>query len=493
MKKIVIIGAGIAGLSAAVYARQSGFEVDVYEMHTLPGGECTGWNRQGYHIDNCIHWLTGTKPGTELYDIWQNVGAIDGVKLYTAEKYTVYKTGNIEVHMYTDVEKLRKHLKEISPQDSMQVDNYCNDILALQQIELPVKKPLSELNVLDYMKLGKKMFKGGRVMLKLSKISAQDYFSKFKHPVLREALGFGMNEVAAYIPLMTMAAISSGNGAYPMGGSLTMARRMAKKATDLGAKIHYKQEVKRIIVEKGVATGIVLADGKVIKGDYIVPANDLYVTMHKLLGGEYKDKKIDSVYSNPDKYKGTTTVSIGVGIACDLSHRIQDYVAPVTPFKILSKEIKKVSFKLHSHEKSFAPEGHSVMTIHLDGDYDEWKALAEDKKAYEEAKIEIEAKIKRVVEEVYEEAVGKIEMISIATPLTYERYCNAYKGAWMPFHTNKEAKGFEHSGIIKGVKNMYMAGQWLMPPGGLPVAVATGKWAIDRIRKQEKITHKNFK
>ena len=73
---VAVIGGGIAGLSAGVYALLAGFDVTIYEKNPIPGGECIGWNRKGYHIDNCIHWLTGTKKGTELYDVWKQVGAL---------------------------------------------------------------------------------------------------------------------------------------------------------------------------------------------------------------------------------------------------------------------------------------------------------------------------------------------------------------------------------------------------------------------------------
>ncbi|MEG0152044.1 MAG: hypothetical protein RR324_03225 [Cellulosilyticaceae bacterium] len=118
MKKIVIVGAGIAGLSVAVY-----------KMHTIPGGECTGWTRKGYHVDNCIHWLMGTKPGSSLYEMWRNLDAINNVELYTAEAHEVHKVGDVEVHMYSDIERLRLHLKEISSEDTQRIDEYCDDIL----------------------------------------------------------------------------------------------------------------------------------------------------------------------------------------------------------------------------------------------------------------------------------------------------------------------------------------------------------------------------
>ncbi|HOO28715.1 MAG TPA: FAD-dependent oxidoreductase, partial [Lachnospiraceae bacterium] len=48
MKKVIIAGAGIAGLTAGIYARQSGFEVTIYESHAIAGGASTSWRRNGY-------------------------------------------------------------------------------------------------------------------------------------------------------------------------------------------------------------------------------------------------------------------------------------------------------------------------------------------------------------------------------------------------------------------------------------------------------------
>lgn len=88
--KVVIIGGGVAGLTAGVYARKAGWEVALYEKNALVGGECTGWDRQGFHIDNCAHWIMGMRPGTALYEVWRENGAVsDGVELLRSD------------HMYT--------------------------------------------------------------------------------------------------------------------------------------------------------------------------------------------------------------------------------------------------------------------------------------------------------------------------------------------------------------------------------------------------------
>ena len=65
MKTVLIIGGGVSGLSAGIYARYHGYNAVICERHKLAGGNLTGWTREGYHIDNCIHWLTGTSPNTK--------------------------------------------------------------------------------------------------------------------------------------------------------------------------------------------------------------------------------------------------------------------------------------------------------------------------------------------------------------------------------------------------------------------------------------------
>lgn len=66
-KKVIIIGAGVAGLSAGIYARRSGFDVTILEQHSIPGGMCTSWKRKGYLFEGAMHWLTGSSPKTEVY------------------------------------------------------------------------------------------------------------------------------------------------------------------------------------------------------------------------------------------------------------------------------------------------------------------------------------------------------------------------------------------------------------------------------------------
>ena len=58
-RKVLIIGGGLAGLSAGCYAASSGYAVTIVEHNLALGGVCTAWPRGPYTIDGCIHWLTG--------------------------------------------------------------------------------------------------------------------------------------------------------------------------------------------------------------------------------------------------------------------------------------------------------------------------------------------------------------------------------------------------------------------------------------------------
>ncbi len=58
--KILIIGAGVAGLAAGCYAQMNGYRSKIFELHDIPGGLCTAWEREDYIFDGCIHYLFGS-------------------------------------------------------------------------------------------------------------------------------------------------------------------------------------------------------------------------------------------------------------------------------------------------------------------------------------------------------------------------------------------------------------------------------------------------
>nr|MBP7347917.1 NAD(P)/FAD-dependent oxidoreductase [Butyrivibrio sp.] len=88
-----------------------------------------------------------------------------------------------------------------------------------------------------------------------------------------------------------------------------------------------------------------------------------------------------------------------------------------------------------------------------------------------------------------EEAVpafqNRLTVLDVWTPVTYQRFCNAYHNSYMSFITTKKAKSRQIPGVLKKLPNVMLASQWLMGSGGLPSAAATGRFAAYRICKQE--------
>jgi phytoene dehydrogenase-like protein len=76
--------------------------------------------------------------------------------------------------------------------------------------------------------------------------------------------------------------------------------------------------------------------------------------------------------------------------------------------------------------------------------------------------------------------------VDVATPLTYHRYCNVYKGAYMSF-LSTAGTGHEHyNAVIDGIDGLFLAGQWTSSDAGLPIALLSGKFAVQRIYREEK-------
>ena len=71
---VIIIGAGLAGLSAGCYAQMNGYRSHIFEHHRVPGGVAAAWKRKGYLIDGGIHFLMGHKPGSGVYELYRELG-----------------------------------------------------------------------------------------------------------------------------------------------------------------------------------------------------------------------------------------------------------------------------------------------------------------------------------------------------------------------------------------------------------------------------------
>ena len=489
-KKVIVIGAGVSGLVAGVYARLAGFDVDMYEYHNIVGGNCTGWNRKGYHIDGCIQWLTGTKNGTGVNKIWRTCGALtDETPIYNPEKIATTIYDGKTYHLYSDVDRIEHDFLEISPEDKVEIKKLIKNIKCFKNLNAPVDKPFEEIGLWGALPMIWKLIFSGAPEKKTKTMIIKDYIEVFKSPVIRQLLACVFpGEMPAYALFYSLGIRTSGDGGWPVGGSQVFMKRIQKRFEELGGIVHLGCDVDKIIVENDVATGIKLKDNSEISADYIIPAVDGEMLLKKLLENKYQDEYFKSRYSDPKSYLLLTGTYVSFGTSADISgypHNV--FVKTKNPLKLNNTTLNNFNVKVYNYDSEMSKDGKTVMSILLTEDeFDYWKSLKENMpEKYKEEKQRIADWAMEGIVGVFPELEGKFDMTDVATPLTFNRYCNSYRGAYMSFIPYGNVKMKFHKGRIEGLKNLFVAGQGAIPVGGLPLAAITGKFAVQRLCKSK--------
>ena len=486
MKKIVIIGGGIAGLSAGCYAQMNGYDAHIFEMHNGPGGLCTTWNRKGYLFDVCIHWLDGTSPNSPFHRIWQELGALKDKKIYYKDISTKIFLKDQVVNFYNDPDKLSEYLKEISPEDNDMIDEL---VYALRKFyllnDMPLTKAKELFTVIDKIKMIKSFFPFMKFFMKYMKATVDDFANKFKSPLLREAIPGLLADVELRYFLGIPFLLATKDSGFPEGGSLSFAKSIEQRLISLGGKIHYGSKIKKILVTNNEAVGIQLEDGTEVKADIVISAADGYSTIFKMLAGKFTNKKIRKTYNNEPVFPSYLQVSIGVDM--DLSgdpnfDSLSNYYKLDKPMMIAGKEMNYFYIKSYAFDPTFAPKGKSTLVVGFTSDYAYWENIYHDKEKYKQEKKNIEEVVTSHLETIIPNIQGKIEAIDVATPMTIMRYTNNWKGSTMGWANPFSIK---IPRTLPKLKNFFMAGQWVGDTG-VSGAAKSGRDCLEIICKKDK-------
>ncbi len=484
MKKVIIVGAGIAGMTCGVYLQRAGFETEMFEMHTLPGGECTGWDRGEYHFDGCIHWLVGSKPGTSLNQVWRDTGALDdSVRIIHHDAFVRHEEDGGNVTFYTHADRLEKHLLEVAPEDRKEIRKLCAAIRELGDFGMPMDKPMDMMTGKDGLKFAAKNFKGIMKMSGYQTLSMRGLAERFQNPLLRRAiLATIPGENTSLALITTLAGMNDGDCGFPEGGSRKLALRMEKKYLSLGGKVHYRARVEKIIVRDGSATGIRLADGSEHFADEVVSCADGFATLKSMLDDKYTPPLYENLFSKPQQYTTPTCALVFLGVDAKLPDFGRGLNIMRTESAVLGGVTDPmISLLNYGFDKTMVPEGKSVIVCFYPGDYDFWKAAHEDKKCYKAEKQRLEEDAIATLVRRFPEAEGKVETTNVVTPVTYERYCGAWRGSWMTWGGRGKDIPRYFPGLLEGLDHFLMAGMWTLPPGGLPGAAVSGRFAAQRL------------
>lgn len=495
-KKVLVVGGGVSGIATATYLQKNGYDALVLEKNPVLGGACMGWERQGCHIDGCIHWLVGANPNSPTYKLWEETGALTPeIEIYNIDNFCAVDFGDGKViSMWADLERFERELVAFAPEDEKEIKKLCKLIKRFERINAPCEKPADLMNLGDLIKIAFSMAGDYLLVEKYSKVDCKDYAKKFKNPYVRRWIA---EQVIANYNFMTFlfmfAHCTSKDGGIPIGGSLEMVKRMTAYAESLGAKFRSGVEVEKIDVEDGKAVGVTLKNGEKLTADWVVSATPAEYTLKNLLGGKYQVKSVEERVKDRKVYPVYTFTTAVFKVNAEVSdHPISHKIYVDEPI-IMEKEHFAATFRNYSYDKTLkVPQGCSVVQGALGGNdnmYFWWKNVKEQGD-YKAKKQEIAQKILKIYLTRYPHLKDKIEIIDVITPLTYQRYLNGRNGSFQGFVHTAKGKSMMQKGEIKGLKNFIFSGQWLISVGGLPPAAMTGKFAVQRICKHDGVKFK---
>lgn len=481
-KKIVIIGAGVAGLSAGIYAKMNGFDTEIYELHIIPGGVCTAWKRGGYLFDGCIHWLVGSSPASLFHEMWQELGVIKNRKIYNHDEFTRITIDKKTLVVFTDADRFEKHLLELAPEDESVIKEFTGAIRKFASFDMPSLKPFNCMGLIEKAKALMWLAPYIPGLMKWAPLSIQKFSTRFKNDFLRKAFPaiFDLDDFPMIAVILTIGWMHAKTGGVPAGGSLPFAMALQERFEGLGGVTHFGKRVKKITVENGKAKGIVLEDGTEIKADVVISAADGHSTLYSMLDGKFVAPDIAKHYENPVLFPPILQISLGVKRDMQGIPRSATFVLP-EPIEIAGKKQHALSLLNYSFDPSFAPQGHTVLASYVITTYEYWEKLYTDKVAYKKEKERaLEAYI-GFLETIYPGIRADIEVIDVATPMTYLRYTANWRGSWEGWSMTTKTLRWKFPNRLPGLSDFYMIGQWLTPGGGLPPVAKAGRDVIMKL------------
>lgn len=475
-KSVLIIGGGVSGLSCGIYCLKNGFNVTILEKTNSLGGNLTGWFRNDCYIDNCIHWLNGSKNGNYYNKLWKEIGAINNkTKFYQSKYFYASEYENKFFGLNNNLNETKQNMLKCCKEDEKEITKF------IKTCEFCCKF-LETKNGFKKMYYFLKMFNiyGKKSLFDVSKACKTEHMKRF-------FTDFILGEYSIYVLILAYCSFVIGDGKVLKDGSLNMAKRISKTYESLGGNAFTNSEVKKVIVKSNEITSVETLDGKSFKPDFVVFACDTKFTFEKLLKYEYMPTKLLKTYENRKKYPIISSFHVAYVINLEKINIPDAFVFECEPIKIGATNYNRLMVKNYDYGKNFAPKNYSVLQIFVlqrEQDYDYFTNSS--KSEYKKIKQKISEQITIALLKRFPNLKNKISLLDCWTPLTYTHYFNSYKGSYMAFGITNKIRLSDIPCKIKGLNNAYLATQWQTLFGGLPNALMQGKKCAKTILKDKK-------
>ena len=488
-KSIIIIGAGLAGLSVGSYGQMNGYRTQILEHHSEPGGVATAWKNNGYLIDGGIHYLMGHRPGQSCYNLYRELGILHNrhyPDLTTFVHFTDENTGS-RVSFSSDLDRLAADLKKLAPADAKIIDGFIAGAKAMQRADLfgLMATPLELMGLFGPLK----QFWGLRRVLRYFgpefNQPIEQYARAVKDDGLRRMLeNLFLPEVPVWFVLLILGLLANRQLGLLTGSCTDFVASMEERYQKLGGQVTYNSTVKKILVENHCAVAVRLADGDELRADVVVSAGDGHSTIYDLLGGRYLDQKLAQRYQNWKLISPIITISYGVAHEFPKAPPL-NFLLLKTPMTIGGVTLTGFPIRIFNYSPHFAPPGKTVVQALLHSEWNWWNELQKDRPRYDVAKKQLAEEVLTRLEPHYPGLTANVEVTDVATPYTTWRYTLNREGAFMGWIPTPQALRTQMRKTLPGLENFYMAGQWVMPGGGVPPCLYSGRHVIQILCKRD--------
>ena len=520
-KRILIIGAGIGGLSAAIRLAARGHSVHILEQQTQIGGKLNQLTMQGFTFDTGPSLIT--MPYV-LHDLFQAAHRrledyLTLVPLDITCRY-FYRDGLV-LNAWRDRQRLSEEFRRLEPADGEALQRFFSYAETIFQAAADpflyhsLGKPLDVMGTFmryvlrghtamaldegdqDDLK-GRPYISIARLRAVLAALSPKTLDDIVRHYFKDEHLrqlfdryatynGSSPYEVAAVYSIIPYVELASG-GWYLQGGIYTLAQALVKVAHELGVCLETHCRVRRILVEHGEARGVVLADGRVLRSDVVIANSDVVTTHRELLSPSVRSGRQLRRLERLEPSSSGFVLLLGLDKQYpQLAHHniffSDDYRAEFDDlFKrhIPQRDPTIYVCATSRSDASQAPSGSENLFVLVNAPYltqdSDWRR---DAPAYRKQVIETLARYEGAgLEDIEQHIVCEVML----TPEDFQQQYGANCGSIYGLSSNARMAPFTRPGNrSKEIHNLYFVGGSTHPGGGIPLVTLSGKIVADLV------------
>lgn len=470
---VIIIGAGIGGLTCGCYLAKAGLKVLIVEQHSRPGGYCSSFERQGYRFDVGVHYLGGMK--NILKKIFSELEVSDEIQFNRFDPTDKIIMPDNIAYIYANPQHTIEEFIENFPKEEENIKSFFQFITQKNFFNIYKKiKIMSFQEVLD------------------------NFFEDFRLKATIEALllnfGLSAKKASAITSIFLYRDYILDGGYYPRSGMQGFADGLVTVFNRYGGELILNKKVVRILVLGKKVRGIILDEGKVLKTDFVVSNADATQTFNKLISDTKCRENIlvDKLICSPSlfaMYIGTNKdLKTITNETCNIwnfdSYEIDRYIShlkdgltnPNLPFVMTSFP--------SSHASNLRNINKNTIQFFLIAPFN-------SKEFWEKNKNEIAIKILKRTKNIFPNLEKYINVKIIATPFTFYKYTLNKKGAafgWASTVNQTRSTLFPKKSSLE---NLFLVGHWTTigsGQGGVPKVILSGRKGahliLDKINKK---------